>query len=85
MRLPGPVHMEVWFTRSGSDIIRTEVFQAYDGSVVAYQDCVNGEWKPLYMERQFLALNAGEADFQAILEWSGVLDASKIQLFDCGR
>ena len=85
MHLPGPVHMESWFTRNGSNVIRTEIYQACDGSVVAYQDCINGEWQPLYMEKNFIEHNKGEDDFESILKWTGVHDLSKIKTFNCGR
>lgn len=79
------VTVTFWFTRSGSDVIRTEVYQAYDGSVVAYHDCVNGEWQPLYMEKYFMEFNKGEDDFLEILQYVGVSDLSKIKTYNCGR
>ena len=83
--LKNGVTLEVWFTRSGSDVIRTEFYKAYDGSVVAYHDCVNGEWQPLYMEKYFMEFNKGEDDFLEILRFVGVSDLSKIKTFNCGR
>ena len=79
------VTVTFWFTRSGSDVIRTEVYQAYDGSVVAYHDCVNGEWQPLCMEKYFMEFNKDEDDFFEILRFVGVSDLSKIKTFNCGR
>ena len=79
------VTVTFWFTRSGSNVIRTEVYQAYDGSVVAYHDCVNGEWQPLCMEKYFMEFNKDEDDFFEILRFVGVSDLSKIKTFNCGR
>lgn len=79
------VTVTFWFTRSGSDVIRTEVYQAYDGSVVAYHDCVNGEWQPMCMEKYFMEFNKDEDDFFEILRFVGVSDLSKIKTYNCGR
>ena len=78
LSLPNNVYLEIWFTRSGADVIRTELYKAYDGSVVAYQDCVNGEWQPLYMDQNFLDMNKDEDDLATILGFTGVYDLSKI-------
>ena len=85
LRLPNSVYVEIWFTRSGADVIRTELYQAYDGSVVAYHDCVNGEWQPLYVEKNFLDMNKDEDDLATILRFTGVYDLAKIKTFNCGR
>jgi hypothetical protein len=85
LRLANSVHLEIWFTRSGADVIRTELYQAYDGSVVAYHDCVNGEWQPLYVEQNFLNMNKDEDDLATILQFTGVHDLAKVKTFNCGR
>ena len=84
MLLNHGVTVTFWFTRIGSDVIRTEVYQAYDGSVVAYHDCVNGEWQPLYMEKYFMEFNKDEDDFLEILQFVGISDLSKIKTYNCG-
>lgn len=85
MLLNNGVTVTFWFTRIGSDVIRTEVYQAYDGSVVAYHDCINGEWQPLYMEKYFMEFNKDEKDFLEILQFVGVSDLSKIKTYNFGR
>lgn len=85
MLLNNGVTVTFWFTRIGSDVIRTEVYQAYDGSVVAYHDCINGEWQPLYMEKYFMEFNKDEEDFLEILQFVGVSDLSKIKTYNFGR
>lgn len=85
MLLNNGVTVTFWFTRIGSDVIRTEVYQAYDGSVVAYHDCINGEWQPLYMEKYFMKFNKDEEDFLEILQFVGVSDLSKIKTYNFGR
>lgn len=79
------VTFQSWFTRVGSDHIRTEVYQFKDGSVVAYQDCVNGVHKPLRMERMFKVLYQSEPAFDTIIKYAGVLDADALELYDMGR
>lgn len=79
------VTVTFWFTRIGSEVIRTEVYQAYDGSVVAYHDCINGEWQPLYMERYFMEFNKDGEDLETILQFIGVYDLDKVKTFNCGR
>lgn len=85
MLLNNGVTVTFWFTRIGSDVIRTEAYQAYDGSVVAYHDCINGEWQPLYMEKYFMEFNKDEEDFLEILQFVGVSDLSKIKTYNFGR
>lgn len=85
MLLNNGVTVTFWFTRIGSDVIRTEVYQVYDGSVVAYHDCINGEWQPLYMEKYFMEFNKDEEDFLEILQFVGVSDLSKIKTYNFGR
>lgn len=79
------VTVTLWFTRTGSDVTRTELYQAYDGSVVAYHDCVNGEWQSLYVEQNFLDMNKDEDDLATILQFAGVHDLAKVKTFNCGR
>lgn len=74
-----------WFIRSGLHIIRSEVYQLEDGSVVAYQDTVDGQSGLLHMDMTFKTLHEGEDDFNAILRWSGVLNPDKIPVFYAGR
>lgn len=85
MLLKNGVTLGFWFTRSGANVIRTELYQAYDGSVVAYHDCVNGEWQPLYVEQNFLDMNKDEDDLATILQFTGVYDLAKVKTFNCGR
>lgn len=85
MLLNNGVTVTFWFTRIGSDVIRTELYQAYDGSVVAYHDCVNGEWQPLYVEQNFLDMNKDEDDLATIFQFTGVHDFAKVKTFNCGR
>lgn len=80
------VSVESWFTREDGVLVRTEIYKAEDGSVVAFQDCVMGDWKPLHVEKQFFELFEGEPDLECILKCSGVLDIrGRIELFDMGR
>jgi hypothetical protein len=79
------VTLESWFNRDWSFIVRTEIYKAEDGSVVAYQDCIEGKWEPLYVEKNFLELNEEEDNLQVILECAGVYDLSKVKTFNCGR
>ena len=74
-----------WFIRSGTNITRSETYQLEDGSVVAYQDTVNGQSDLLHMDLAFKALHAGEDDFDTILKYAGVLDPDKIPVFYTGR
>lgn len=79
------VILQSWFTRMGQDIIRSELYFLGDGSVVAYQDCVNGVNEPLYVDGIFKALYEDEPVFGAILHYAGVHDSSKIELYYTGR
>lgn len=79
------VTLQSWFNRLGADIIRTELYLLEDGSVVAFQDCVNGVNEPLYMDSIFKAMYEDEFAFGTILQYSGVLDPSKIELYYTGR
>ena len=79
------VTLQVWFTRSGPDNIRSDVYCFEDGSVVAYQDCINGVNEPLYVESIFKAMYEDEPAFSTILHYAGVIDASKVQLYYMGR
>lgn len=78
------ITVESWFIRKCFSCCRTELYKAEDGSVVAYQDWVEGKWGELYMEKHFLLLNEGEPEVQAILDWAGV-SLSKVKIFDMGR
>jgi hypothetical protein len=77
--------LQSWFTRLGADIIRTELYSLEDGSVVAFQDCVNGVNEPLHMDSIFKAMYEDEFAFGTILHYSGVLDPGKIELYYTGR
>lgn len=79
------VTLQRWFTRQGSDIIRTEVYRFEDGSVVAYQDCINGVNSPLRMDQMFKALYDDEPAFWTILHFAGVMDSRKVELYCSGR
>lgn len=79
------VTLETWFNRDWDFIVRTEIYKAEDGSVVAYQDCIEGKWEPLRVEKNFLELNEGEDNLRVILESAGVFDTNKIVTFNCGR
>ena len=83
--LEGEVIVQSWFVRDGDNITRTEVYFHQCGSVVAFQDCVNGENRPLHMDMMFKALYEGETAFESILQHSGVHDPSKILIFSTGR
>ena len=79
------VTLQSWFTRLGADIIRTELYSLEDGSVVAFQDCINGVNEPLHMDSIFKAMYEDEFAFGTILHYSGVLDPNKIELYYTGR
>jgi hypothetical protein len=81
---PG-ITLESWFNRDWDFIVRTEIYKAEDGSVVAYQDCIEGKWEPLHVEKNFLELNEEEDNLRVILESAGVFDINKIVTFNCGR
>lgn len=85
IQLDGGIWFESWFTREDDVLVRTEIYKAEDDSVVAFQDCVLGDWKPLYVEKQFFELFQGEDSLQAIMNQSGVQDVTKFRLFDMGR
>lgn len=78
------VTLQVWFTRAGADNIRSELYCLEDGSVVAYQDCVNGVNEPLHMESMFRSLYEDEPAFGAILHYSGVMNPNKIEMYHMG-
>lgn len=79
------ITLKSWFIRDGSNIIRSETYQLEDGSVVAFQDRINEENQPLQMDHMFKTLYEGEPEFETILQYSGVLDANKIQTYSTGR
>lgn len=79
------ITLESWFNRDGDFIVRTEIYKADDGSVVAYQDCIEGKWEPLLVEKNFLDFNEEEDSLRVILESAGVFDINKIVTFNCGR
>lgn len=75
------VRLQVWFNRVGGTNIRSEVYKFEDGSVIAYQDCINGKTAPLHMSSAFKALYEGEPAFDTILSCAGVLDLNKVELY----
>lgn len=79
------VTLESWFNRDGEFIVRTEIYKSEDGSVVAYQDCIEGKWEPLHLETNFLDINDEEDNLRVIFESAGVFDINKIVTFNCGR
>lgn len=79
------VTLQSWFVRLGADIVRTEMYLLEDGSVVAFQDCINGVNAPLHIDSVFKALYEDEAAYGTILHYAGVLDPSKIKLYYTGR
>lgn len=79
------ITLESWFNRDGEFIVCTEIYKSEDGSVVAYQDCIEGKWEPLHVEKNFLDFNEEEDDLRVILESAGVFDINKIVTFNCGR
>ena len=74
-----------WFVRSQGDVCRTVLYLFNDEWVVAFQDCINGENCPLYMDEAFMDLHRDEPEFEAILLHSGVLSINKIQTYNTGR
>lgn len=78
------ISLETWFNRDWDFIVRTEIYKAEDGSVVAYQDCIEGKWEPLHVEKNFFDLNEEEYNLRVILESAGVFDVNKIVTFNCG-
>lgn len=79
------VTLQSWFTRNGKTIIRTELYSLEDGSIVAYQDCVNGAWDPLYMESTFADFYHDEDNMATILNYAGVSDLDRVCRFNMGR
>lgn len=79
------VTLQCWFTRNRMSVICSDVYALEDGSIVAYQDCVDGENGPLYMEETFKQFNEGEKDQETILSWAGVYDLNKVLTFNRGR
>lgn len=79
------VTLRSWFTRNGPTVVRSETYQLEDGSVVAYQDTINGQPGLLHMDMAFKALHSEEEDFDIILKYAGVLDPNKILIFYAGR
>ena len=79
------ITLENWFNRDWGFIVRTDIYKAEDGSVVAYQDCIEGKWESLHVEKNFLDFNEEEDDLRVILESAGVFDINKIVTFNCGR
>lgn len=85
LNLGSGVTFQSWFTRAGSDNIRSELYLFEDGSVVAYQDCINGVQQPLYMESMFKTLHEGELAFATILNYAGGVDPDAVEMFYMGR
>lgn len=79
------VTLQSWFTKAGNNHIRSEVYLFEDGSVIAYQDCIDGVTEPLHMEEMFKALHESEPVYWWILHYAGVMDPSKVQLYYMGR
>lgn len=79
------VTLQVWFTRFGNNHIRSEVYRFENGSVVAYQDCINGDNGPLRMDSTFKLLYHNEPAFWTILHYAGVMDPAKVDTFYTGR
>lgn len=79
------ITLESWFNRDCDFSVRTEIYKVEDGSVVAYQDCIEGKWEPLHVEKNFLDLSEEEDNLRVILESAGVFDINKIVTFNCGR
>lgn len=75
------VELQVWFNRVGENNVRSEAYLFEDGSVVAYQDCVNGVNTPLHMSSMFKVLYEGEPAFDTILTYAGVSDINKVKLY----
>jgi hypothetical protein len=79
------VTLQRWFTRQGADVIRTEIYRFEDGSVVAYQDCINGVNSPLRMDQMFKALYEDEPAFWTILHFAGIMDPRRVETYCTGR
>lgn len=75
------ITLESWFIRGASFVARSELYKAIDGSVVAFQDNINGVNGPLHMDSRFKSLYEDEPEFEIILKYSGVLDPTKIKLY----
>ena len=82
--LPHGVTLSSWFCLNEGIITRVETYQIEDGSVVAYQDTVNGTSEPLPMDLAFKTLHKDEDDFATILNYAGILDPNKIPVFYTG-
>lgn len=80
--LPEGVTLESWFLRSGDCVARSEVYKLDDGSVVAFQDTVNGQNGPLHMDNKFKLLYEGEPQYETILRSAGVFEICRIQLYN---
>lgn len=74
-----------WFIRNGGHVSRSVLYLLNDEWVVAFQDCVDGEDKPLYMDEAFMSLHKDEPEYEAILLHSGVFNLNKIQTYSTGR
>lgn len=79
------VTLQVWFTRAGEDNIRSDLYCFEDGSVVAYQDCINGVNGPLYMESMFRAMYEDEPAFWVIMHYAGVMNPTQLHMYCMGR
>ena len=82
--LPHGVTLSSWFCLNEGNVIRVETYQVSDGSVVAYQETINGESELLHMDLAFKTLHKDEDDLATILKYSGVLDVDKIPVFYTG-
>lgn len=79
------VTLQCWFTRNRVSVICSDMYALEDGSIVAYQDCVDGETGPLYMDENFKQFHEGEKDQETILSCAGVHDLNKVLTFNRGR
>lgn len=82
--LPHGVTLSSWFCLNEGTIARVETYQIEDGSVVAYQETINGVSELLHMDSAFKTLHKEEDDFATILKYAGVLDPDKIPVFYTG-
>lgn len=83
--LDNGVTLQSIFARRKDNISRTEVYKIGDGSVVAFQDNVNGEWGPLCMELQFMTFHSEEPEYNTICKNAGMFNPESIRTFDLGR
>ncbi len=83
-KVTSSISAQSWFTRFGNTITTSEVY-LYQGRVVAFQDCLNGEQQPLFMDLMFKELYKDEPELYSILKHAGVLDLDKVETFSTGR